>query len=136
MLAVPELPSSITSLPGCPSAFLLCYSFLYCPEFVSFYDIISKFELTRSKGGKFVLRIEDTDLERSSKDSEDAVLCDLTWLGLDWDEGSSSNTITQVPSHPLFLLNFIIMLQFVLIVAPVSCPVVILCFLSFIYFRA
>ncbi|KAL8129551.1 hypothetical protein V2J09_018706 [Rumex salicifolius] len=41
----------------------------------------------RAKGGKFVLRIEDTDLERSTKESEDAVLRDLTWLGLDWDEG-------------------------------------------------
>ncbi|KAL5707269.1 glutamate--tRNA ligase [Ranunculus cassubicifolius] len=41
----------------------------------------------RAKGGKFVLRIEDTDLERSTKESENAVLHDLTWLGLDWDEG-------------------------------------------------
>ncbi|KAG7978512.1 hypothetical protein I3843_05G086400 [Carya illinoinensis] len=41
----------------------------------------------RSKGGKFVLRIEDTDLERSTKESEEAVLRDLSWLGLDWDEG-------------------------------------------------
>jgi glutamyl-tRNA synthetase len=41
----------------------------------------------RSKGGKFILRIEDTDLERSTKASEDAVLQDLSWLGLTWDEG-------------------------------------------------
>ncbi|KAL1554539.1 Glutamate--tRNA ligase, chloroplastic/mitochondrial [Salvia divinorum] len=41
----------------------------------------------RSKGGKFVLRIEDTDLERSTKESEEALLRDLAWLGLDWDEG-------------------------------------------------
>ncbi|KAB2603637.1 glutamate--tRNA ligase [Pyrus ussuriensis x Pyrus communis] len=41
----------------------------------------------RSNGGKFVLRIEDTDLERSTKESEEAVLNDLSWLGLDWDEG-------------------------------------------------
>lgn len=41
----------------------------------------------RSKGGKFVLRIEDTDLERSTKQSEEAMLRDLSWLGLDWDEG-------------------------------------------------
>ncbi|KAK8963258.1 hypothetical protein KSP40_PGU014030 [Platanthera guangdongensis] len=41
----------------------------------------------RSNGGKFILRIEDTDLERSTKQSEEAVLNDLTWLGLDWDEG-------------------------------------------------
>nr|XP_043612692.1 glutamate--tRNA ligase, chloroplastic/mitochondrial [Erigeron canadensis] len=41
----------------------------------------------RSKGGKFILRIEDTDLERSTKESEEAVLRDLAWLGLSWDEG-------------------------------------------------
>ncbi|GAB4852995.1 hypothetical protein Ancab_017184 [Ancistrocladus abbreviatus] len=41
----------------------------------------------RSKGGKFILRIEDTDLERSTKESEEALLRDLTWLGLGWDEG-------------------------------------------------
>ncbi|KAE8787141.1 Glutamate--tRNA ligase, chloroplastic/mitochondrial [Hordeum vulgare] len=41
----------------------------------------------RSRGGKFVLRVEDTDLERSTKKSEEAVLTDLSWLGLDWDEG-------------------------------------------------
>ncbi|KAF3777641.1 Glutamate--tRNA ligase [Nymphaea thermarum] len=41
----------------------------------------------RSKGGKFVLRIEDTDLERSTRKSEEAVLEDLSWLGLGWDEG-------------------------------------------------
>lgn len=41
----------------------------------------------RSKGGKFVLRIEDTDLERSTRESEEAMLQDLSWLRLDWDEG-------------------------------------------------
>ncbi|KAI8027517.1 hypothetical protein LOK49_LG02G04070 [Camellia lanceoleosa] len=41
----------------------------------------------RSKGGKFVLRIEDTDLERSTRESEEALLHDLSWLGLHWDEG-------------------------------------------------
>ncbi|CAA6672304.1 unnamed protein product [Spirodela intermedia] len=41
----------------------------------------------RSKGGKFILRIEDTDLERSTKKSEEAVIRDLSWLGLEWDEG-------------------------------------------------
>lgn len=43
--------------------------------------------LARAMGGKFILRIEDTDLERSTRESEQAVLRDLTWLGLDWDEG-------------------------------------------------
>ena len=35
----------------------------------------------------FVLRVEDTDLARSTKESEESVLKDLTWLGLNWDEG-------------------------------------------------
>jgi glutamyl-tRNA synthetase len=35
----------------------------------------------------FVLRIEDTDQERSTRESEASVLEDLRWLGLDWDEG-------------------------------------------------
>src|SRR5690242_264401 len=38
-------------------------------------------------GGKFVLRIEDTDLERSTRESVQAILDAMRWLGLDWDEG-------------------------------------------------
>src|SRR5437762_6586975 len=41
----------------------------------------------RGSGGTFVLRIEDTDVERSTRESEAAILRDLAWLGLDWDEG-------------------------------------------------
>ncbi|HKQ56623.1 MAG TPA: glutamate--tRNA ligase, partial [Candidatus Eisenbacteria bacterium] len=41
----------------------------------------------RQHRGALVLRIEDTDLERSSQDSESGVLDDLRWLGIDWDEG-------------------------------------------------
>ena len=41
----------------------------------------------RRYGGKLLVRIEDTDLERSSRESEDNILDSLTWLGLDWDEG-------------------------------------------------
>ena len=41
----------------------------------------------KSQGGVFVLRIEDTDQERSSLDSVRAILDALTWLGLDWQEG-------------------------------------------------
>ncbi len=43
--------------------------------------------LARGSGGAFVLRIEDTDVERSTRDSEAAILRDMRWLGLDWDEG-------------------------------------------------
>lgn len=41
----------------------------------------------RHAGGVFILRIEDTDAERSSSESEKSLLEDLRWLGLDWDEG-------------------------------------------------
>jgi glutamyl-tRNA synthetase len=40
----------------------------------------------KSQGGVFVLRIDDTDLERSTKENEDGIRQDLTWLGLVWDE--------------------------------------------------
>jgi glutamyl-tRNA synthetase len=43
--------------------------------------------LARRHGGTFVLRIEDTDAERSSVASERGILEDLRWLGLEWDEG-------------------------------------------------
>jgi nondiscriminating glutamyl-tRNA synthetase len=43
--------------------------------------------LARGRGGTFILRIEDTDVERSTRESESAILYDLRWLGLDWDEG-------------------------------------------------
>ena len=43
--------------------------------------------LARRSGGVFVLRIEDTDTERSSDEMVDGILDGLRWLGLDWDEG-------------------------------------------------
>ncbi|MFN8059642.1 MAG: glutamate--tRNA ligase [Vicinamibacterales bacterium] len=46
--------------------------------------------LARGRGGTFVLRIEDTDVERSTKASEAAILEDLRWMGLTWDEGPDS----------------------------------------------
>jgi glutamyl-tRNA synthetase len=41
----------------------------------------------RRHGGTFILRIEDTDVERSSTDMVSGILHSLRWLGLDWDEG-------------------------------------------------
>ena len=41
----------------------------------------------RHAGGKFIVRIEDTDLERSKREFEDEIIKSLEWLGLDWDEG-------------------------------------------------
>ena len=41
----------------------------------------------RQHDGKFILRIEDTDLERNSQKSVDAIIDGMNWLGLDYDEG-------------------------------------------------
>ncbi len=41
----------------------------------------------RHHGGSFILRIEDTDVERSTEESARQIIQSLTWLGIDWDEG-------------------------------------------------
>jgi glutamyl-tRNA synthetase len=41
----------------------------------------------RHHGGQFILRVEDTDLERSTQASVNAIIDGLRWLGIDWDEG-------------------------------------------------
>lgn len=43
----------------------------------------------RNQGGKFILRVEDTDLERSKSEYTDNIVEGLTWLGMNWDEGPS-----------------------------------------------
>src|SRR5215469_9989608 len=43
--------------------------------------------LARRAGGRFLLRIEDTDTERSREAHTAALLADLRWLGIDWDAG-------------------------------------------------
>ena len=43
--------------------------------------------LRHSLGGAFILRIEDTDRERSTQENVEAILEGMRWLGLDWDEG-------------------------------------------------
>ena len=42
---------------------------------------------TRNHGGEFVLRIEDTDLERSTPEAIEAIMDGMNWLNLEWDEG-------------------------------------------------
>ena len=41
----------------------------------------------RNRGGKFILRIEDTDQERSTPEAVHAILDGMRWLGISWDEG-------------------------------------------------
>lgn len=52
----------------------------------------------RHDGGKFILRIEDTDLERSTREAIDTLLDCMAWLGLDYDEEIMYQT-TQAPKH-------------------------------------
>ncbi len=47
----------------------------------------------RNRGGSFIVRIEDTDQARSSKSAVGAILEDLTWLGIDWDEGPGRSAL-------------------------------------------
>lgn len=55
-----------------------------------------------------MLRIEDTDLERSTKESEEAVLQDLSWLGLDWDEGLFAFVLKHVKFMEIWIYLFVI----------------------------
>lgn len=48
---------------------------------------IYNWAFARHHGGSFVLRIDDTDPERSTQENTDAILRAMRWLGLDWDEG-------------------------------------------------
>lgn len=52
----------------------------------------------KRNGGKFILRIEDTDQERSTNESLQMMISDLTWLGLNWDEGVDTTTLKDMGS--------------------------------------
>ena len=54
--------------------------------------------LARGNGGKFLLRIEDTDKARSTEENTQAILDGLTWLGLDWD-GEPYSQAAQAARH-------------------------------------
>jgi glutamyl-tRNA synthetase len=52
----------------------------------------------RGRGGKFLLRIEDTDRARSTPEATQAILDGMTWLGLDWD-GEAISQFDRAPRH-------------------------------------
>jgi glutamyl-tRNA synthetase len=56
----------------------------------------------RRHGGVFILRIEDTDRERSTEQSLDGILDALTWLGLDWDEGPPTAGYRQTERNDIY----------------------------------
>ena len=57
------------------------------PHVGTAYIALFNYAFAKSHGGRFILRIEDTDRARSTKESEDAIIRALQWLGLNWDEG-------------------------------------------------
>ena len=57
------------------------------PHVGTAYIALFNYAFANKHGGKFVLRIEDTDAERSTKSSEAAIFEALRWTGLSWDEG-------------------------------------------------
>ena len=57
------------------------------PHVGTAYIGLFNYVFARKHGGAFILRIEDTDRERSTESSERAILAALRWLGLTWDEG-------------------------------------------------
>lgn len=60
----------------------------------------------RNQKGKFVLRIEDTDTERSTQAAVDAIFEGLDWLGIDWDEGPFYQT-KRLPEYKEYLQKLI-----------------------------
>ncbi|HVS15508.1 MAG TPA: glutamate--tRNA ligase [Thermoanaerobaculia bacterium] len=57
------------------------------PHLGTAYQALFNLAFARRHGGRFVLRIEDTDRQRSTPEAEQAILEALHWLGLAWDEG-------------------------------------------------
>jgi glutamyl-tRNA synthetase len=57
------------------------------PHVGTAYIALFNFCFARKEGGQFILRIEDTDRTRSTRESEEAILRALRWVGLSWDEG-------------------------------------------------
>ena len=59
----------------------------------------------RNQDGQFLVRIEDTDQERSSPEMIDGILESLRWLGLDWDEGPGGIEGPHAPYYQSQRLN-------------------------------
>ncbi len=57
------------------------------PHVGTAYIALFNYAFTKQRGGKFLLRIEDTDQARSTLQSEESILDALKWLGIQWDEG-------------------------------------------------
>ena len=73
-----ENPKIITRFPPSPTGYL---------HIGGARTALFNWLFTKQQGGKFILRIEDTDEERSSDTATEAILESMKWLGLSWDEG-------------------------------------------------
>ncbi|MEK7510062.1 MAG: glutamate--tRNA ligase [Patescibacteria group bacterium] len=61
--------------------------------------VLFNYLFAKNRAGVFILRIEDTDKERSLKEWEDDILENLQWLGLQWDEGPITQTQNYIGSY-------------------------------------
>ncbi len=77
------------------------------PHVGTAYQALFNYVWAKANRGEFVLRIEDTDRERSTKASEEAILDSLAWLGFTWDEGPfrQSERLSIYKSHVNMLLE-------------------------------
>jgi glutamyl-tRNA synthetase len=57
------------------------------PHIGTAYIALFNYVFTKKMGGKFIIRIEDTDQKRYRADSEAMILSALKWVGIEWDEG-------------------------------------------------
>src|SRR5512135_2066499 len=57
----------------------------------------------RHHGGRFILRIEDTDLERSKPEYERDIIDGLTWLGITWDNDTIEHQTSRLPLYRSYL---------------------------------
>ena len=68
------------------------YAFVFAPSPTGYLHIggartcLYNYLFAKKMGGKLIVRVEDTDLERSTREFEDSQMDDLRWLGLEWDE--------------------------------------------------
>ncbi len=82
-----SIASPVTSRPGRPVRTRIAPSPTGFLHLGTARTALYSWAYARHHGGAFVLRIEDTDVERSSEDSVTQILESMRWLGLDWDEG-------------------------------------------------
>lgn len=79
--------SSMTSVSSAPVRVRIAPSPTGDPHVGTAYMALFNTAFARKNGGRFIIRIEDTDQKRSNPASEKAILDSLTWLGFSWDEG-------------------------------------------------